>query len=268
MPWSSSLPAASRSRRNEARRGGGTRPHSDARMAWLSVPLSRITAMAACPAPEATAKMVSASMPPYVSPTQEERNAMAAPENLLRHETSPYLLQHADNPVHWRPWGAAALEEARDGEQADPAVDRLCRLPLVPCHGARVVRGPGHRGADERAVRQHQGGPRGAAGHRPPLHVGAARAGRAGRLAADHVHRPGRRPVLGRHLFPAGAALGAAVVPPGADTACRRHIAPTTRWWRRTPPRCAGCWRGCRAAIPAICRRRCISMRSRRRCCG
>ena len=38
---------------------------------------------------------------------------MTAPENLLRHETSPHLLQHADNPVHWRPWGPAALEEAR-----------------------------------------------------------------------------------------------------------------------------------------------------------
>ena len=81
--------------------------------------------------------MVSASMPPYVIPTPEERNAMAAPENLLRHETSPYLLQHADNPVHWRPWGPAALEEAQSGEQADPAVDRLRRLPLVPRHGAR-----------------------------------------------------------------------------------------------------------------------------------
>ena len=40
------------------------------------------------------------------------------------------------------------------------------------------------------AVRQHQGRPRGAAGHRPPVHVGAARDGRAGRLAADHVPRP------------------------------------------------------------------------------
>jgi len=33
--------------------------------------------------------------------------------NLLANETSPYLRQHADNPVHWRPWGKAALEEAK-----------------------------------------------------------------------------------------------------------------------------------------------------------
>ena len=33
--------------------------------------------------------------------------------NALAHETSPYLLQHRDNPVHWQPWGTAALERAR-----------------------------------------------------------------------------------------------------------------------------------------------------------
>jgi uncharacterized protein YyaL (SSP411 family) len=33
--------------------------------------------------------------------------------NLLDRETSPYLLQHKDNPVHWRPWGADALAEAK-----------------------------------------------------------------------------------------------------------------------------------------------------------
>ncbi|MBU2089162.1 MAG: thioredoxin domain-containing protein, partial [Alphaproteobacteria bacterium] len=25
--------------------------------------------------------------------------------NQLARETSPYLLQHQDNPVHWQPWG-------------------------------------------------------------------------------------------------------------------------------------------------------------------
>ena len=33
--------------------------------------------------------------------------------NLLAQETSPYLLQHKDNPVHWRPWGEDALMAAR-----------------------------------------------------------------------------------------------------------------------------------------------------------
>ena len=36
-----------------------------------------------------------------------------APANRLSHETSPYLRQHAQNPVDWYPWGAEALERAR-----------------------------------------------------------------------------------------------------------------------------------------------------------
>jgi len=33
--------------------------------------------------------------------------------NLLRLETSPYLLQHKDNPVHWMPWGDQAFARAK-----------------------------------------------------------------------------------------------------------------------------------------------------------
>lgn len=33
--------------------------------------------------------------------------------NALAEQTSPYLLQHAHNPVDWQPWGPAALEQAR-----------------------------------------------------------------------------------------------------------------------------------------------------------
>ena len=56
--------------------------------------------------------------------------------NRLGEETSPYLLQHKDNPVHWQPWSGATLAAAQGGRQADPAFDRLCRLPLVPRDGA------------------------------------------------------------------------------------------------------------------------------------
>jgi uncharacterized protein len=47
--------------------------------------------------------------------------------NRLIDETSPYLLQHAHNPVDWYPWGPEALERAR-------AEDK--RVSLVPRHGA------------------------------------------------------------------------------------------------------------------------------------
>jgi uncharacterized protein YyaL (SSP411 family) len=37
--------------------------------------------------------------------------------NRLSEETSPYLLQHASNPVHWYPWGDAALSKSRELER-------------------------------------------------------------------------------------------------------------------------------------------------------
>lgn len=36
------------------------------------------------------------------------------PENSLIHETSPYLLQHAKNPVQWYTWNETALKKAKD----------------------------------------------------------------------------------------------------------------------------------------------------------
>ena len=54
--------------------------------------------------------------------------------NLLRHETSPYLLQHADNPVHWRPWGAAALSEAAE---ADKPI--MLSIGYAACHWCHVM---------------------------------------------------------------------------------------------------------------------------------
>src|SRR5690606_5468482 len=37
--------------------------------------------------------------------------------NRLIHETSPYLLQHAHNPVDWYPWGEDALRRAREEDK-------------------------------------------------------------------------------------------------------------------------------------------------------
>ena len=47
-------------------------------------------------------------------------------DNLLSRETSPYLLQHADNPVHWRAWGPEALREARQTGSPVLRVRGLC----------------------------------------------------------------------------------------------------------------------------------------------
>ena len=126
--------------------------------------------------------------------------------NRLADETSPYLLQHADNPVEWYPWGDEALQRARARRPADPALDRLLGLPLVPRHGARVVRGPRDGRADEPALREHQGRPRGAARPRRGLHERGGRDDRPRRLADDRLPDSRRRAVPRRHLLPARAA--------------------------------------------------------------
>ena len=52
--------------------------------------------------------------------------------NRLANATSPYLLQHAENPVDWWEWGPDAFAEARAPERPGAAVRRVRRLPLVP----------------------------------------------------------------------------------------------------------------------------------------
>ncbi|WDT57278.1 thioredoxin domain-containing protein [Streptomyces sp. G7(2002)] len=54
--------------------------------------------------------------------------------NRLAHETSPYLLQHADNPVDWWPWSAAAFEEARRR-----GVPVLLSVGYSSCHWCHVM---------------------------------------------------------------------------------------------------------------------------------
>ena len=54
--------------------------------------------------------------------------------NRLSGETSPYLLQHKDNPVHWRPWGEAALAEAR--ATGKPI---LLSVGYAACHWCHVM---------------------------------------------------------------------------------------------------------------------------------
>ncbi|WP_167414032.1 thioredoxin domain-containing protein [Streptomyces carpinensis] len=54
--------------------------------------------------------------------------------NRLAHETSPYLLQHADNPVDWWPWSGEAFEEARKR-----GVPVLLSIGYSSCHWCHVM---------------------------------------------------------------------------------------------------------------------------------
>ena len=132
------------------------------------------------------------------------KHAPRGHRNHLAAETSPYLLQHADNPVDWYPWAPEALAKARAERQADPAVDRLFGLPLVPRDGARIVRGPRDRGADERAVREHQGRSRGAPRPRPhlPDRAPGAEPGGGGWPLTMFLAPQTQRPFFGGTYFP------------------------------------------------------------------
>jgi hypothetical protein len=54
--------------------------------------------------------------------------------NLLGLETSPYLLQHKDNPVHWQPWGEAAFARAAEEGKAV-----LLSVGYAACHWCHVM---------------------------------------------------------------------------------------------------------------------------------
>ena len=54
--------------------------------------------------------------------------------NRLAHETSPYLRQHANNPVDWYPWGPEALERAR---QLDRPI--FLSIGYSACHWCHVM---------------------------------------------------------------------------------------------------------------------------------
>jgi hypothetical protein len=64
--------------------------------------------------------------------------------NFLDQETSPYLLQHKDNPVHWRPWGETALAEARASNKPI-----LLSVGYAACHWCHVM---AHESFEDEAV--------------------------------------------------------------------------------------------------------------------
>jgi uncharacterized protein YyaL (SSP411 family) len=54
--------------------------------------------------------------------------------NRLIHETSPYLLQHAHNPVQWYPWGEEALQKAKTEDKPI-----LVSIGYAACHWCHVM---------------------------------------------------------------------------------------------------------------------------------
>ena len=119
-------------------------------------------------------------------------------------------------PARRQPGRVASV--GRGGVRAGPCrrppaarLGRLQRLPLVSRDGARVVRGPGHRGGDERALRQREGRSRGAPRRRRGDDGRHGRDDRKRRLADHGLHDAGRT----------SRSTRARTSRPSRDTACR-----------------------------------------------
>ena len=69
----------------------------------------------------------------------QKQSSMKTPKqheytNALIHESSPYLLQHAHNPVRWQPWGDKALEEAKKTNKL-----LIISIGYAACHWCHVM---------------------------------------------------------------------------------------------------------------------------------
>ena len=167
------------------------------------------------------------------------RSPSIAAVNHLADETSPYLRQHADNPVEWFPWGDEALRRARDEDKP-----LFVSIGYASCHWCHVMahesfEDPGDGGGPGEVVHFGQGRPRGAPRPRCRLHGGHPGPDRVGRLAHVGLLHARRAPLLRRDLLPAqSSATGCR----RSAASCRRSATPgptsgprcssrPTRWW-------------------------------------
>ena len=67
--------------------------------------------------------------------------------NRLDQESSPYLRQHEDNPVHWQPWDDDALAQATDEQKPI-----LLSIGYSACHWCHVMAHESFEDAPSRAV--------------------------------------------------------------------------------------------------------------------
>ena len=141
---------------------------------------------------------------------------MDAGRNLLADETSPYLLQHAHNPVHWRPWGAAALAEAK---RRDCPI--LLSIGYAACHWCHVMAHESFENAEiARLMNELFVNIKVDREERPDIdhiYMTALHAlGQQGGWPLTMFLTPDGKPMFGGHLLAARAALGPPLVPAGS----------------------------------------------------
>ena len=125
--------------------------------------------------------------------------------NHLAQETSPYLLQHKDNPVDWYPWGEEALTRARDDDRP-----LLVSIGYSACHWCHVMERESFEDTETAAfMNEHFVCVKVDREERPDvdadLHGGVPGNDRRRRLAAERVRDPRAGAVPRRHLLPAAA---------------------------------------------------------------
>ena len=67
--------------------------------------------------------------------------------NRLINETSPYLQQHAHNPVDWYPWGPEALQKAKEENKVI-----LVSIGYSACHWCHVMERESFENAETAAI--------------------------------------------------------------------------------------------------------------------
>ncbi len=181
---------------------------------------------------------------------------MKMPRNHLAEETSPYLLQHADNPVDWYPWGEAALQRAR--RENKPI---LLSIGYSACHWCHVM---AHESFEDAAT----------AALMNELFVNI-KVDREERPDLDKIYQVAQQIVDAwlRRLAPdhvpdtdsSSRFSAAPIFPTSRATACR-HFAKCSSAWRSTTASRARKSRGragsCRPRSPPWCRSRICGRRS------
>ena len=78
------------------------------------------------------------------SRTMNQQDKTYAYTNELIHESSPYLLQHAHNPVNWMPWSEKALKKAKEENKLI-----IISIGYSACHWCHVME---HESFEDTAV--------------------------------------------------------------------------------------------------------------------
>ena len=143
--------------------------------------------------------------------------------NRLINETSPYLLQHAHNPVDWFPWGEEAFAKAK---AEDKPV--LVSIGYAACHWCHVMERESFEDEDiAAAMNERFVAIKVDREERPDVDAIYMRAlqnaARPGRVAAQRVPAARRQALLRRHVFPQRKPARHAVVA-GCAPSCRGRV--------------------------------------------